>query len=77
MKESKEFLFFSQHIRRIRIENRMTQKEMANRLEIGVRTLSMIERGILPGRLSCEILFRVQEQFGIHPRDLFKSDSSH
>lgn len=77
MKDSNEYLYFSQHVRRIRIERKMTQKEMADRLGIGVRTLSRIERGILPRRLSCEILFRVQEQFGICPQDLFKPVSPH
>ena len=72
MTKSKNFLYFSYHIQRIRKEQKLTQREMAGRLGIGVRTLSMIERGILPPRLSCEIIFRIQDQFGIHPKDLFK-----
>lgn len=71
MKKTNEFLYFSQHVRRIRREQKITQKEKANRLGISVNTLSMIERGILPPRLSCEILFRMQDQFGIQPKDLF------
>ena len=72
MTKSRDFLYFSQHVQRIRREQKLTQREMANRLGIGVRTLSMIERGILPPRLSCEIVFRIQDQFAIHPQDLFK-----
>ena len=72
MTKSKDFLYFSQHVQRIRREQNLTQREMADRLGIGVRTLSMIESGILPPRLSCEILFRIENQFGIHPKDLFK-----
>ena len=30
MKDSNEYLYFSQHVRRIRIERKMTQKEMAD-----------------------------------------------
>ena len=72
MTKSKNFLYFSYHIQRIRKEQKLTQREMAGRLGIGVRTLSMIEKGILPPRLSCAIIFRIQDQFGIHPKDLFK-----
>ena len=65
------FLIFSQRIKSIRMENNLTQKEMAQRLKICVSTLSKIERGILPPRLSCSVLFQIYKQFGVHPKDLF------
>ena len=49
----------------------MTQREMAHKLGISISTLTKIEKGIIPPRLSCSILFRVQREFGIHPKDLF------
>ena len=70
------FLIFSQRIKSIRTENNLTQKEMAQRLKICVSTLSKIERGILPPRLSCSILFQIYEQFGVHPKELFISPTS-
>lgn len=76
MKNIENFHIFSQRIKLIRAENKLTQKEMAQKLRISVSTLSKIERGILPPRLSCSILFQIYEQFGVHPRELFVSPAS-
>ena len=72
MKNSDNFFVFGQHIKRIRKEAGLTQKEMAHRLGISIPTLSKIESGVLPPRLSCSILFRIHQQFGIHPKELFE-----
>ena len=71
MKKIDDRSVFCYHIRRIRKENNMTQREMAHKLGISISTLTKIEKGIIPPRLSCSILFRVQREFGIHPKDLF------
>ena len=72
MKKHLEILYLGQRIKRIRAEQKISQKEMAHILGTGVGTLSKIEHGILPSRLSCEILFRIQDQFGIQPKELLK-----
>ena len=72
MKNFENFLIFSQNMKKIRKDTHLTQKEMARRLGISVTSLSKIEMGILPPRLSCSIIFRVHKEFGIHPKDLFE-----
>ena len=76
MKNSENFSLFSQHIKHIRNEAGLTQKEMAHILGIGVSTLSKIEKGVLPPRLSCSVIVRIHQHFGIHPKDLFSPNSS-
>lgn len=48
----------------------LSKKEMAKRLQIGIWTLNKIERGELPPRLSCDIVFSVYKNFGIRFSDL-------
>lgn len=76
MKNIENFHVFSQRIKFIRTENKLTQREMAKKLRISVSTLSKIERGVLPPRLSCSILFQIYKQFGVHPKELFVSPTS-
>lgn len=71
MSHSNDFTAFAGQVKRIRKESGVSQKEMAVLLGIGIPTLSKIERGVLPPRLSCSVIFRIQQQFGIHPKDLF------
>ena len=72
MTNYQEILYLGQHIKRIRKEYKLSQMEMARKLHVCVHTLSKIEKGILPPRMSCEFLFNIENQFGIHPKDLFK-----
>lgn len=76
MKNFENSTLFSQKIKLIRAEHRLTQREMAQKLGISVNTLSKIEKGILPPRLSCSVIFRIQQQFGISPKDLFTPTTS-
>ena len=54
----------------LRKRHGFSKKKMAKLLGIGVGTLNQIERTELPPRLGTEVLFRIQEHFGIHPKDL-------
>ena len=45
---------------------------MAKRLEIGVNSLTMLENGIIPKRLSCELIFKIEDEFDILPKNIFK-----
>ncbi|MBQ7037463.1 MAG: hypothetical protein IJN74_08285 [Clostridia bacterium] len=38
---------------------------MAKILGIGIKTLNKMEQGVLPARLSVEVLFRIKERFGV------------
>ena len=62
---------FCKNIRDLRKRQNLSQKEMANILGIGVKSLSMIENDVLPPCLNCEILFRIQNYFGIKPPNMF------
>ena len=49
----------------------LSKKEMAHKLHIGLWTLNKIERGELPPRLSCDVVFSAHRNFGIRCSDLF------
>lgn len=44
---------------------------MAKLLGIGVGSLTKIEKGELPQRLSANIIYRIYKEFGIKPSDQF------
>ena len=62
MEHENEIAILCKNIKRIRNEKGLSQSKMAEKLNIGVKSLSMLENGILPPRLSVEILFRFIEQ---------------
>ena len=47
-----------------------SKTRMAKILKVGIGTIDQIEKGILPPRLSAEIIFHLQSHFGIRPADL-------
>lgn len=48
----------------------LSKREMAKRLGIGLWTLNKIEKGELPPRLHCDIIFAAHRNFGIPCDDL-------
>ncbi|MBQ8893936.1 MAG: helix-turn-helix transcriptional regulator [Clostridia bacterium] len=71
MKSNEFSNVFCKNIQLLRRRTRLTQKQMAARLSISTKTLSQIESGILPPRLSCQVLFTLCEWFDLQPQDLF------
>jgi transcriptional regulator with XRE-family HTH domain len=71
MAERDDTMIFCENIKRIREENHLSHAEMGKRLRVGKDTVITLESGVIPSRLSCAILFRIQEEFGIHPKDMF------
>ncbi len=67
-----EFQIFCENIRRLRKQYALSKKEMAKRLGIGMRSLEKIERGDIPVRLGCQIIFNASRCFGIRPAALFE-----
>lgn len=61
---------FCWNIRYLRDRDRLTQKEMAALLGISVSTLRKLESGGPIPRVSCEILFRIEDAFGVSPGTL-------
>ncbi len=65
-------LIFCANVKELRKKNNLSKREMAKRLGIGVKSLTLIENGIIPPRLNCEILFYIRKSFGVKPSDLFR-----
>lgn len=49
----------------------LSQKVMAEKLGISVSTLRKIEKGIFPERIGVEIVFRINDEFGVSIRNQF------
>ena len=69
--ERDELKVLCKNIYYLRQKNGLTQREMAGRLNISLYSLRMIERGIIPKNLSCEILYYLQLHFFLDIADLF------
>ena len=61
------FVYFSENILQLRKMYGYSKQQMASILRVSPWMLGKIEQGILPPRLSVDILFAVQEHFGISP----------
>ena len=68
----KEIAVLGKNLYTLRLKNGLTQKEMAKLLKIGVRSLSLLENGVLPPRMTCNIFFCLYEHFGILPEECFE-----
>ena len=66
-----EIQIFCKNMTKLRKKYNLTQKEMAKICGIGVKSISLIEKGILPPRLSAEIIFTVANYFNVSPKDMF------
>ena len=64
-KKDESIRILSHNILYLRKSSNITKKEMARILGIGIKTLNNVEQGILPPRLSVEILFRIYKLFGV------------
>ena len=69
--KSAELEMFCHNMREIRRHYGISKKKMAELLGIGVGSLCQIEQGVIPSRLTVEILLAVQKQFKINPDILF------
>lgn len=58
----------------LRKKHSLPQKVMAEKLGISVSTLRKIEKGIFPERIGVEIVFRIDDEFGISIREQFNPD---
>ncbi len=71
MQKDKTTENFCRNIKKLREQQGLSKKNMAERLGIGVRSLSLLESGILPPRLSCDVLWYIYDHFGILPQEMF------
>lgn len=66
-----ETKIFCENIKKLRKENGLSQKEMAQKLDISVKSLSTLEKGTIPSRLSVSIIIKIYKIFGIKPAQMF------
>lgn len=66
-----ETKIFCENIKKLRKKNGLSQKEMAQKLDISVMSLSTLEKGAVPSRLSVSIVIKIYKIFGIKPAQMF------
>ena len=76
MTPDEEIVLFCRNIRYLRKRRNLTQKELAQKLHIGVASLRKIEREECPPRLNCEVLFFAQDALGVPAEYLLSTDVS-
>lgn len=64
-----ELDIFAHNLVWLRTHCGISKKEMAALLGIGLGSLNRLEKGELPPRVSVNIFFAIQKQFGISPSD--------
>lgn len=74
MKTTMELCLFCHNIRILRQHYKLSQKEMAQQLHIGIHSLRMLEKGIIPQRMGIEIFFYIYRLFGFSPNEVVSID---
>ena len=67
----REIHLFCANVKALRQREKLSKKEMAKRLGIGVGSLTKIESGTLPPRLTCNVLIKLHTCFGVSPEKMF------
>ncbi len=67
--EIKQFLVNVAYLRK---RHNLSKKEMAQILGIGIGSYNKLEQGILPERLSVDVIFNITDYFKIPPANLFQ-----
>lgn len=60
------------NIKWLRSHHGLSRREMAKILDTGILNIILIEMGKVPDSLSYEVLFKIQDHFGIEPKYMFK-----
>ncbi len=67
-----EFNNFCENLKKLRIENNLTKKAMAKKLNVTPRTIRMLENHEIPTTLTVEFVYKVVYTFNVNGSDLFK-----
>lgn len=67
-----EFNNFCENMKKLRIENNLTKKAMAEKLNVTTRTIRMLENHQIPVTLTVEFVFKIIRTFNVDGADLFK-----
>ena len=63
---------FCENVKKLRLTNILTKKEMAKKMRIGIASLTKIENGIIPPQLDCKVIFYLSREFELQPNELFR-----
>ena len=66
-----EWQIFGANLRCLRKEHALSQRQMADSLEISVYSLRKIDRGILPPRVKVSVVLLFCKQFHLKPTQAF------
>lgn len=77
MDHKEQLLIFCKNIRALRKYYNLSKEKMARLLGISVTSLTKIENGKVPDRLSCNILVRIYNIFGIKMSEIFTDISNY
>ncbi|MBR3789425.1 MAG: helix-turn-helix transcriptional regulator [Clostridia bacterium] len=69
---STEFNNFCNNIKKLRIDNNLTKKAMAEKLKVSTRTIRMLENHQIPRTLTIEVVLEIMRAFNVDGGDLFK-----
>ena len=67
-----EFNNFCENVKKLRVENNLTKKAMAEKLNVTTRTIHMLENHQIPVTLTVEFVFKIIRTFNVDGADLFK-----
>lgn len=73
MQADKNLLLLCENIKFLRAKNNLTKKEMAEKLGIGVKSITQIEFGILPRSVNAITLFKIHKEFDISIENLLET----
>ena len=71
MKHNNEIYNFCRNVLYLRKKHGLTQVQMAKIMNVGVGTVRLLERGVLPPRLSADVLWRLHDYFHLSVSQLF------
>ena len=72
MNEDKEITNLLYNIKWLRKRDKLSKKQMARILGIGMVSMNKIEKGKVPYRLGANVIIAVYQHFGILPTVLFE-----
>ncbi|MBE6948677.1 MAG: helix-turn-helix transcriptional regulator [Ruminococcaceae bacterium] len=62
---------FCKNVKYLRITNNLSRRTMAKKLGVGVITLMLVEKGIVPKWRGANTLILIHRHFGILPSEMF------
>jgi transcriptional regulator with XRE-family HTH domain len=70
-----ELLVFCENFKKLREKEKLYKRKMAKILGIGVSSITLIENGTVPKRLSFKVMLEIYNNFGITPQEMISENS--